>query len=39
MGAVFSVMLGSALFDEPALGDRLRGAVMASAGAMLLLLG
>ena len=39
MGAVLSVMLGSALFDEPALGDRLRGALMASAGAMLLLLG
>jgi len=39
MGAVFSVMLGGALFDEPAVGDRLRGAVMASAGAMLLLLG
>jgi hypothetical protein len=32
MGAVFSVMLGSLLFDEPAVGDRLRGAVMASAG-------
>jgi hypothetical protein len=39
MGAVFSVMLGSALFDEPAVGDRLRGALLASAGAMLLLLG
>jgi drug/metabolite transporter (DMT)-like permease len=39
MGAVFSVLLGSALFDEPGLGDRLRGAVMASAGAALLLLG
>lgn len=39
MGAVLSVMLGSALFDEPAVGDRLRGAVMASAGAVLLLLG
>ena len=39
MGAVFSVMLGSVLFDEPAVGDRLRGAVMASAGAVLLLLG
>jgi drug/metabolite transporter (DMT)-like permease len=39
MGAVFSVMLGSALFDEPAVGDRLRGAIMASAGAVLLLLG
>jgi drug/metabolite transporter (DMT)-like permease len=39
MGAVFSVLLGSALFDEPAMADRLRGAVMASAGAALLLLG
>lgn len=39
VGAVFSVMLGSALFDEPAVGDRLRGALMASAGAVLLLLG
>jgi drug/metabolite transporter (DMT)-like permease len=39
MGAVFSVMLGSALFDEPGLTDRLRGAVLASAGAVLLLLG
>ena len=39
MGAVFSVLLGSALFDEPAVADRLRGAVMASAGAALLLLG
>ena len=39
MGAVFSVLLGSALFDEPGLGNRLRGAVMASAGAALLLLG
>jgi drug/metabolite transporter (DMT)-like permease len=39
MGAVFSVMLGSALFDEPAVGDRLRGALLASAGAVLLLLG
>jgi drug/metabolite transporter (DMT)-like permease len=39
MGAVFSVVLGSALFHEPGLGERLRGAVMASAGAALLLLG
>jgi hypothetical protein len=39
MGAVFSVVLGSMLFDEPGLGDRLRGAVMACAGAALLLLG
>jgi drug/metabolite transporter (DMT)-like permease len=39
MGAVFSVLLGSALFDEPGLGDRLRGAIMASLGAVLLLLG
>lgn len=39
LGAVFSVLLGSALFHEPGLGDRLRGAVLASLGAMLLLLG
>jgi drug/metabolite transporter (DMT)-like permease len=39
MGAVFSVVLGSALFDEPGLSDRLRGAIMASLGAVLLLLG
>jgi drug/metabolite transporter (DMT)-like permease len=39
MGAVFSVLLGSVLFAEPGLSDRLRGAVMASAGAALLLLG
>jgi drug/metabolite transporter (DMT)-like permease len=39
MGAVFSVVLGSALFDEPGLADRMRGAVMASLGAVLLLLG
>lgn len=39
MGAVFSVLLGSALFDEPGLGNRLGGAVMASLGAVLLLLG
>jgi drug/metabolite transporter (DMT)-like permease len=39
MGAVFSVLLGSALFDEPGLADRLRGAVIASLGAALLLLG
>ena len=39
MGAVFSVLLGSTLFHEPGLGDRLRGAIMASLGAALLLLG
>jgi drug/metabolite transporter (DMT)-like permease len=39
MGAVFSVLLGSALFDEPAVAHRLSGAAMASAGAVLLLLG
>lgn len=39
MGAVLSVMLGSALADEPAVGDRLGGALLASAGAVLLLLG
>jgi drug/metabolite transporter (DMT)-like permease len=39
MGAVFSVLLGSAVFDEPGLSDRLRGAIMASLGALLLLLG
>jgi drug/metabolite transporter (DMT)-like permease len=39
LGAVLSVLLGSALFDEPGLGDRLGGAVLASVGAVLLLLG
>jgi uncharacterized membrane protein len=39
VGAVFSVLLGSVLFQEPGLSDRLRGAVMATVGAALLLLG
>jgi len=37
--AIFSVLLGHALFHEPALGARLGGALLASVGAALLLLG